>query len=311
MFRYWLQGGRISVGFLGGAQIDRYANLNTTVVGAYDKPKVRLPGGGGAPEIATSCGEIFITMPMSSRTFVEKLDFVTSLGPRQRSRQPRGARRQTKGPTRVATDLCVLEPDPETRELTVVSLHPGVSRADVERQCAWRLRFADELAETPAPSTEGTRRPPQPACSHRARPWGRRVSREAFICDALRTPIGRYAGALAMGAHRRPRCLSPFARCSRAITGSPRRFDEVILGCANQAGEDNRNVARMAALLAGLPDSVPGTTMNRLCASGLDAVGTAARAIRAGELDLVIAGGRRVDDAGATGDGEGGSRLPA
>src|SRR5882724_9137402 len=78
MFRYWLQGGRITVGFLGGAQIDGYANLNTTVVGACDKPKVRLPGGGGAPEIAISCGEIFIIMAQGKRSFVPKLDFITS-----------------------------------------------------------------------------------------------------------------------------------------------------------------------------------------------------------------------------------------
>src|SRR3954447_5406202 len=78
MFQYWLQGGRITVGFLGGAQVDRFANLNTTVVGPYDKPKVRLPGGGGAPEIATSCGEIFIIMAQGKRSFVDKLDFVTS-----------------------------------------------------------------------------------------------------------------------------------------------------------------------------------------------------------------------------------------
>src|SRR5919202_3488187 len=80
MFRYWLQGGRFTVGFLGGAQIDRFANLNTTVVGDYDKPKVRLPGGGGAPEIATNCGEIFITMQLTPRALVDKLPFVTSLG---------------------------------------------------------------------------------------------------------------------------------------------------------------------------------------------------------------------------------------
>src|SRR5882757_2155531 len=106
MFRYWLQGGRITVGFLGGAQIDRFANLNTTVVGPYARPKVRLPGGGGAPEIATSCGEIFITMHMSQRAFVRKLDFVTSLGhgdgPGSREKLGVG----TKGPTRVVTDLC-------------------------------------------------------------------------------------------------------------------------------------------------------------------------------------------------------------
>jgi len=152
MFRYWLQGGRITVGFLGGAQIDRYANLNTTVVGSYLKPKVRLPGGGGAPEIATSCGEIFITMMMSPRAFVDKLDFVTSLGhgTGPGSREALGV--LTKGPTKVMTDLCVLEPDPATRELTVVTLHPGVSRADVEKQCGWRLRFAGEAAETPPPT---------------------------------------------------------------------------------------------------------------------------------------------------------------
>src|SRR5574337_1560444 len=80
MFRYWLQGGRIKVGFLGGAQIDKYANLNTTVVGPYDKPKVRLPGGGGAPEIATSCGEIFITLKQAPRAMVKKIDFFTSFG---------------------------------------------------------------------------------------------------------------------------------------------------------------------------------------------------------------------------------------
>ena len=80
MFRYWLQGGRMTVGFLGGAQIDRFANLNTTVVGDYHKPKVRLPGGGGAPEIASACGEIFIIMNQSPRAFASKLDFVTSMG---------------------------------------------------------------------------------------------------------------------------------------------------------------------------------------------------------------------------------------
>jgi glutaconate CoA-transferase subunit B len=152
MFRYWLQGERISVGFLGGAQIDRFANLNTTVVGPYDKPKVRLPGGGGAPEIATCCGEIFITMQMSRRAFVEKLDFVTSLGhgTGAGSREKLGL--TTKGPSRVMTDLCILEPDPVSRELTVVSLHPGVTRDGVEAQCGWKVRFADTVTETPAPT---------------------------------------------------------------------------------------------------------------------------------------------------------------
>ncbi len=153
MFRYWLQGERISVGFLGGAQIDRFANLNTTVVGPYDKPKVRLPGGGGAPEIATSCREVFIIMPMSRRTFVNKLDFVTSLGHGDGpgSREKLGVR--TKGPTRVMTDLCVMEPDAGTRELSVVSLHPGVTREAVQEACGWPVRFAASVGET-APPTE-------------------------------------------------------------------------------------------------------------------------------------------------------------
>ena len=105
MFRYWLQGGRIKVGFLGGAQIDQYANLNTTVVGPYDKPKVRLPGGGGAPEIATCCGEIFIIMAQGKRSFVDKLDFVTSIGHGNGgdSRAKLGV--ATKGPTKLITDL--------------------------------------------------------------------------------------------------------------------------------------------------------------------------------------------------------------
>ena len=116
------------------------------------------------------------------------------------------------------------------------------------------------------------------------------MSREAYICDAVRTPIGRFGGALAqvraddLAAIPIKALLARHPELAEAV-------EEVILGCANQAGEDNRNVARMAALLAGLPESVPGTTMNRLCASGMDAVGTAARAIRAGELDVVIAGG--------------------
>jgi len=157
MFRYWLQGGRITVGFLAGAQIDRFANLNTTVVGPYDRPKVRLPGGGGAPEIASSCGEILITMAMSTRAFVDRLPFITSFGhgSGKGSREALGLR--TKGPTKVLTDLCVLEPDPETLELVVVSLHPGVTREAAAAACGWPLRFSDSLMETPAPTDEELR----------------------------------------------------------------------------------------------------------------------------------------------------------
>ena len=152
MFRYWLQGGRITTGFLGGAQIDKFANLNTTVVGPYEKPSVRLPGGGGAPEIATNCGRIFITMNQSRRTFVEKLDFVTSLGHGKGGDDRKKLGVTTEGPTKIITDLCVLEPDPQTKELTVVSLHPGVTREQVIDTTGWAVKFADKVTETPPPT---------------------------------------------------------------------------------------------------------------------------------------------------------------
>jgi glutaconate CoA-transferase subunit B len=157
MFRYWLQGGRITVGFLGGAQIDRFANLNTTVVGSYAKPKVRLPGGGGAPEIASLCHEVFITMAMGSRTFVASLDFITSMGHGEGGDHRARLGLTTKGPTRVITDLCVLEPDPKSKEITVVSLHPGVTREQVQAGCGWPVKFASEVRETPAPTGEELR----------------------------------------------------------------------------------------------------------------------------------------------------------
>jgi glutaconate CoA-transferase subunit B len=154
MFRYWLQGGRITTGFLGGAQIDKFANLNTTVVGPYDKPKVRLPGGGGAPEIATNCGRIFITMSHSRRAFVEKLDFVTSLGHGKGGDDRRKFGVTTDGPTKVITDLCVMEPEAKTKELVVASLHPGVSREQVIEATGWKIKFADKIGETPAPTAK-------------------------------------------------------------------------------------------------------------------------------------------------------------
>jgi glutaconate CoA-transferase subunit B len=152
MFRYWLQGGRISVGFLGGAQIDKYANLNTTVVGSYDKPAVRLPGGGGAPEIATSCGEIFIIMAQNKRSFVDKLDFVTSIGHVSGgdSRAKLGVK--TKGPTKLITDLALFAPDPHSKEMTVISIHPGVTRAQIQDNTGWKVAFAASVAGTLPPS---------------------------------------------------------------------------------------------------------------------------------------------------------------
>ncbi|MGA8823578.1 MAG: CoA-transferase, partial [Pseudolabrys sp.] len=128
------------------------ANLNTTVVGPYDKPKVRLPGGGGAPEIATSCGEIFIIMAQGKRSFVDKLDFVTSIGHVSGgdSRAKLGVK--TKGPTKLITDLALFEPDPNTKEMTVVSIHPGVTREQIQENSGWLVKFAAKVAETPPPT---------------------------------------------------------------------------------------------------------------------------------------------------------------
>jgi glutaconate CoA-transferase, subunit B len=154
MFRYWLQGGRITVGFLGGAQIDRFANLNTTVVGDYARPKVRLPGGGGAPEIATACGEIFIIMAQSKRSFVAELDFVTSMGHGRTGQERRALGVPTRGPTRLVTDLCVFEPDPATKEMTVTTIHPGVTRDRIVEATGWTVRFAEAVGETPPPTAQ-------------------------------------------------------------------------------------------------------------------------------------------------------------
>ncbi|MQA66846.1 MAG: CoA-transferase subunit beta [Alphaproteobacteria bacterium] len=152
IFRYWLQGGRIDVGFLGGAQIDRYANLNTTVIGPYDKPKVRLPGAGGAPEIAAMAGEVLIIMNQNTRAFVDKLDFVTTAGHLDGGDARKRAGLPGKGPTAVITDLCIMRPDAETRELVVTDLHPGVTADQVREKTGWDVRFANDVVETMVPT---------------------------------------------------------------------------------------------------------------------------------------------------------------
>lgn len=154
MFRYWLQGGRISVGFLGGAQIDRFGNINTTVIGDYHTPKIRLPGGGGAPEIASSCQKVFITMKQSLRGFVDKIDFYTSFGHGDGGDHRKRLGITTQGPMLLVTDLAVWEPDPISKEFTVISLHPGVTRDAVQATVGWTVAFADSVTETPPPTSE-------------------------------------------------------------------------------------------------------------------------------------------------------------
>ena len=151
-FRYWLQGERVTVGFLGAAQIDRFANLNTTVIGPYGTPKVRLPGAGGAPEMAAACREIFIVMPQSGRTFVNRIDFLTTLGHGDGHGHRARLGLKTAGPTRVITDVCTFEPDADTQELVVTGLHPGVTESEVREATGWTVRFKDHLLETAPPT---------------------------------------------------------------------------------------------------------------------------------------------------------------
>jgi glutaconate CoA-transferase, subunit B len=152
MFRYWLQGGRIDVGFLGAAEIDRFGNINTTVIGPYEAPKVRLPGAGGASEIAGSCREVFIVARQNARSFVEKIGFITSFGHGAGGNNRRDIGLRTKGPTLIVTDLCVMETEIETNEFVVTALHPGISRDQVIENTGWPIRFATHVGETSPPT---------------------------------------------------------------------------------------------------------------------------------------------------------------
>jgi glutaconate CoA-transferase subunit B len=138
MFNYWIQPGRIDVAFLGAAQVDRAGNLNSTVIGDYDAPRTRLPGAGGAPEIAAGCERTVVIAPHSTRTFVERLDFLTTRA----------------APVAVITDLGVLEPDPDDGELTLVQIHPGVEPDAVQEATGWDLRIAPQLRTSEPPTTE-------------------------------------------------------------------------------------------------------------------------------------------------------------
>jgi glutaconate CoA-transferase subunit B len=158
IFNYWLQPGRIEVGFLGAAQIDKFANINTTVIGHdYANPKVRLPGAGGAPEIAASCGRVVVVVRQSLRAFVEKVDFITSVGfgSGPGSREALGL--NGAGPQMVITDLGVLEPDPVSCELVLTRLHPGATVEQAKQATGWDLRVADGVRPTEPPTDEELR----------------------------------------------------------------------------------------------------------------------------------------------------------
>jgi len=153
MFSYWLQGGRIALGFLGAAQIDKYANINSTVIGGtYQRPKVRLPGSGGAQEIAASCGEVLITLRHNKRAFVQKLDFLTSGGHFEGGDSRAKLKLPGKGPTAVITDLGILTPDAVTKELTLTSVHPGVTVEQVVAETGWPLKVAAQMNTTAEPT---------------------------------------------------------------------------------------------------------------------------------------------------------------
>lgn len=152
VFAYWLQAGRVDVGFLSAAQIDRFGNLNSTVIGSYDRPKVRLPGAGGAPEIASSARSVIVMLRHARRAFVPAVDFITSLGFGRTGEGRPG--HLGAGPTVVITDLGVLEPHPETNELMLVAMHPGVGVDEIRDQTGWDLKISPDLRVSDVPTDE-------------------------------------------------------------------------------------------------------------------------------------------------------------
>jgi glutaconate CoA-transferase subunit B len=157
IFQFYLQGGRIQVGFLGGAQVDRYGNINSTVIGPYDKPKVRLPGSGGACEIAIHAERVIVVAPLSARSFPAAVDFVTSPGHAGKY----GTRKQLGlpggGPQRIVTDVGVLEPSPADGELELVGIYPSATVDEVRSKVGWPLRVRSDLEKYPPPTAEELR----------------------------------------------------------------------------------------------------------------------------------------------------------
>jgi glutaconate CoA-transferase subunit B len=157
LFAFYLQAGLIDVAFLGGAQIDRFGNLNTTVIGDYARPKVRLPGSGGACEIAIHARQILVIMRQAPRSFVDRLDFRTSPGHSGDPEHDRARGWSGSGPTSVVTDLGTYGFDEASGEMTLLTLHPGVTVDDVRGSMGWEPKIADDLGETPPPSDEELR----------------------------------------------------------------------------------------------------------------------------------------------------------
>lgn len=149
IFQCYLQRGLIEIGFLGGAQIDRYGNINTTVIGDYANPKVRLPGSGGACEIATHAKKLLVVMRLNEKSFVEECDFVTSPGHVFHNNKRDGKRQPGAGPQRVITDLCVM--DFVENEMCVTEIYPGVSKEDIQNKCGWNLKFSDRISQALEP----------------------------------------------------------------------------------------------------------------------------------------------------------------
>ena len=154
MFRYWLQGGHITVGFLGAAQMDKFGNINTTVIGDYNTPKTRLPGGGGATEIASAAQQVFITMKQTKRGMVNTIDFYTSFGFGKGYDERKNMGLHTKGPCVLITDLAIWHADTHSKELKPVSLHPGVTKHQMQNTCGWHITYADTVDTTPAPTPQ-------------------------------------------------------------------------------------------------------------------------------------------------------------
>lgn len=153
VFAHYLQRGRVDVGFLSAAQIDRFGNLNSTVIGPYAHPSVRLPGAGGAPDIAMHAREVLLIMKQSPRSFVERLDFVTSVGYLGGSGERRRLGFPGRGPRAVITDFGILRPSRETEELELAALYPGVTTEAACAACGWPLAVAADLAVLPPPET--------------------------------------------------------------------------------------------------------------------------------------------------------------